>query len=226
MVAKLTRLTHKNSSTTAPNDREVYHLELSLQAASPETFGYTFVNCFIVTVSSHKCFHFFTFLWLFLDAFHCKHQVIFLGKLRPSWCGFILPSSKLSVFKAISVSLNGKCWKAGRGWNQFTDTDVCGPRVVYNYCPPLYAAQGHGKQVEGSVRRDGARTTAPCGLCCPIVTNPRSIYTQDGIVLQRPVILVGGGGCWAVGSRHRSVACTCECRNANSTRLEETQTFK
>jgi len=29
------------SDATVPNGRELYHLEFSLQAASPETFGYT-----------------------------------------------------------------------------------------------------------------------------------------------------------------------------------------
>jgi hypothetical protein len=36
MAAKLTRV-----DTTAPSGRKLYHLQLSLQAASPETFGYT-----------------------------------------------------------------------------------------------------------------------------------------------------------------------------------------
>jgi hypothetical protein len=36
MVAKLTRLTQKNSDTTAPSGRELYHFQFSLQAASPE----------------------------------------------------------------------------------------------------------------------------------------------------------------------------------------------
>jgi hypothetical protein len=39
--------THKtdsqNSDITAPNGRELYHLQFSLQAASLETFGYTLV---------------------------------------------------------------------------------------------------------------------------------------------------------------------------------------
>jgi hypothetical protein len=34
----------ENSDTTAPSGRELYHLQFSIQAASPETFGYTFVN--------------------------------------------------------------------------------------------------------------------------------------------------------------------------------------
>jgi hypothetical protein len=42
MATKLTRLTQK-SDTAAPSGRELYHLQLSLMAASPETFGYTFV---------------------------------------------------------------------------------------------------------------------------------------------------------------------------------------
>jgi len=39
----------QNSDTTALSDRELYHLQFSLQAASPETFGYTLV------CSSHIC---------------------------------------------------------------------------------------------------------------------------------------------------------------------------
>jgi hypothetical protein len=31
----------QNSDTTAPSSRELYHLQFSRQAASPETFGYT-----------------------------------------------------------------------------------------------------------------------------------------------------------------------------------------
>jgi hypothetical protein len=48
MAAKLTRLTHKISDTTAPSGRKLYHLEFSFQAVSPETFGY-------VLVSPHIC---------------------------------------------------------------------------------------------------------------------------------------------------------------------------
>jgi hypothetical protein len=33
----------QNSDITALNGRELYHLQFSLQAASPETFGYTLV---------------------------------------------------------------------------------------------------------------------------------------------------------------------------------------
>jgi hypothetical protein len=34
----------QNSDTTASNGRELYYLQFSLQAASPETFGYTLVH--------------------------------------------------------------------------------------------------------------------------------------------------------------------------------------
>jgi hypothetical protein len=33
----------QSSDTTAPSGRELYHLQFSLQAASPETYGYTLV---------------------------------------------------------------------------------------------------------------------------------------------------------------------------------------
>jgi hypothetical protein len=39
----LWRQNSQNSDTTAPSGRELYHLQFSLQAASPETFGYTLV---------------------------------------------------------------------------------------------------------------------------------------------------------------------------------------
>jgi hypothetical protein len=44
MTAKRTRLTHKIAIINAPSGREQYHLQFSLQAVSPETFGYTFVD--------------------------------------------------------------------------------------------------------------------------------------------------------------------------------------
>jgi hypothetical protein len=34
----------QNSDTTAPSGKKLFHLHFSLQAASPETFGYTFVR--------------------------------------------------------------------------------------------------------------------------------------------------------------------------------------
>jgi hypothetical protein len=33
----------QNSDTTAPSDRELYHIQFLLQAASLETFGYTLI---------------------------------------------------------------------------------------------------------------------------------------------------------------------------------------
>jgi hypothetical protein len=53
MTAKLTTLSHKKSGITALNDKELYHLQFSLQAASPETFGYTFVLCGVPDVELH-----------------------------------------------------------------------------------------------------------------------------------------------------------------------------
>jgi hypothetical protein len=41
--SKIHYIDSQNSETTAPNGREVYHLQFSLQVASPETFGYALV---------------------------------------------------------------------------------------------------------------------------------------------------------------------------------------
>jgi hypothetical protein len=43
MAAKSTKSDSQNSDTTARSGRELYHLQFSLQAASPETFGYSLV---------------------------------------------------------------------------------------------------------------------------------------------------------------------------------------
>jgi hypothetical protein len=43
MAVELTRRTHKMAIITAPSGRELYHLQFSLQAVSPETFGYALV---------------------------------------------------------------------------------------------------------------------------------------------------------------------------------------
>jgi hypothetical protein len=45
MAAKRTRLTHK----IAIQLHQLYHLQFSLQAASPETFGYTLVPALGIT---------------------------------------------------------------------------------------------------------------------------------------------------------------------------------
>jgi hypothetical protein len=39
----------QNSDTTASSGRELYHLQFSLQAASPETFGYTLVYSMVAS---------------------------------------------------------------------------------------------------------------------------------------------------------------------------------
>jgi hypothetical protein len=44
MATKLTRLTHKIATQLEPSGRELYDLQFSLQADSPETFGYTLVE--------------------------------------------------------------------------------------------------------------------------------------------------------------------------------------
>jgi hypothetical protein len=43
IAAKLTGLDSSNGVTTTPSGRELYHLQFSLKAASPEAFGYTVV---------------------------------------------------------------------------------------------------------------------------------------------------------------------------------------
>jgi hypothetical protein len=44
----------QNTDTTAPSGRELYHLQFSLQADNPETFGYTFLTCAFEMVSLHN----------------------------------------------------------------------------------------------------------------------------------------------------------------------------
>jgi hypothetical protein len=54
MGAKLTRLTYKIAIQLHLVAVELHHLQFSLQAASPETFGYTLVYVMPVTVISVK----------------------------------------------------------------------------------------------------------------------------------------------------------------------------
>jgi hypothetical protein len=44
---KIHQTDSQNSDTTALSDRELYHLRFSLQAVSPETFGYTVVCMYV-----------------------------------------------------------------------------------------------------------------------------------------------------------------------------------
>jgi hypothetical protein len=46
----------QNSDATAPSGRELYHLQFSLQAASPETFGYTLVFHMALDKAKDYCF--------------------------------------------------------------------------------------------------------------------------------------------------------------------------
>jgi hypothetical protein len=73
--------THKtdsrNNDTTASSGKELYHLQFSLQTASPETFGYTFV-CLPENVMLHNDIQRVPLLQLanFLD-FSCTRYVVF-----------------------------------------------------------------------------------------------------------------------------------------------------
>jgi len=44
----------QNSDTIAPTGTELYHVQLSLQAASPETFGYTLISFMYTEITSLK----------------------------------------------------------------------------------------------------------------------------------------------------------------------------
>jgi len=55
------------SDTTAPSRRELYHLQFSLQAASPGTFGYTLV-LFTSSYLQRKMFT--SFFITYLSVFH------------------------------------------------------------------------------------------------------------------------------------------------------------
>jgi hypothetical protein len=44
----------QNSDTTAPSGRELYHLQFSLQAVSPETSGYTLIGAHLALLYSSR----------------------------------------------------------------------------------------------------------------------------------------------------------------------------
>jgi hypothetical protein len=53
VAAKLTILNHK-TDTIAPSGRQLYHLQFSLQTASPETFGYILVHANLLQFFFHN----------------------------------------------------------------------------------------------------------------------------------------------------------------------------
>jgi hypothetical protein len=78
MASKLTRLTKKNSDTTAPSGRELRHLQFSLQTASPETFGYTLVHflCSFVNILAPMTKH------RVIQAWRQAANILHLGSRR------------------------------------------------------------------------------------------------------------------------------------------------
>jgi hypothetical protein len=70
--------THKtdsqNSDTTAPGGRGLYHLQFSLQAASPETFGYTLIK-FIPT---WKCISYTTHNDRISRGYDCYLRILYI----------------------------------------------------------------------------------------------------------------------------------------------------
>jgi hypothetical protein len=54
MAGKKNYTDSQNSDTTASSGRELYHLQFSLQAASPETFGYTLVFLTVIRTSRQR----------------------------------------------------------------------------------------------------------------------------------------------------------------------------
>jgi hypothetical protein len=52
--SKIHQTDSQNSYTTAPNDRELYHMQFLLQAANPKTSGYTLIFFIIRILSSRQ----------------------------------------------------------------------------------------------------------------------------------------------------------------------------
>jgi hypothetical protein len=70
MAAEFTRLTHKRE-TTASSGGELYHLQFSLQATSPETFGYT-----LVVKKLHDFYGLWKIITVFTGAHHSKKKLM------------------------------------------------------------------------------------------------------------------------------------------------------
>jgi hypothetical protein len=56
MAAQLTRLAHKIAIQLHLNGRELYHLQFSLQTASPGTFGYTRILLVLISLVSESIY--------------------------------------------------------------------------------------------------------------------------------------------------------------------------
>jgi hypothetical protein len=77
----------QNSDTTAPGGRELYHLQFSLQAASPKTFGCTLVFMQPVGIKSHEYpifIHYCSFHILFIQYHYIASTAVLQSASFPS----------------------------------------------------------------------------------------------------------------------------------------------
>jgi hypothetical protein len=100
MVAKSHYTDSQNSDTTAPSGRELYHLQFSLQAASPETFGYTLVltwtfHGFLPIVSMFQFLTLLVLLWS--PCFMLEDTTILYSHSYPSF-GFSFSTSMVTTW--------------------------------------------------------------------------------------------------------------------------------
>jgi len=80
MATKLNRMTQQNSDRTAPSSTELYHLQFSLPAARPKTFGYTLVLCGLsIPVWNWKWTHYFQDVKSYFATWHFSFRNIQCG---------------------------------------------------------------------------------------------------------------------------------------------------
>jgi hypothetical protein len=75
---ELRRQNSQNSDTTAPSGRQLYHLQFSLQAASPESFGYILVKLWCLRSEELNCGY--AIVWIVLLGVSELQNDTFLGQ--------------------------------------------------------------------------------------------------------------------------------------------------
>jgi hypothetical protein len=112
----------RNSDTTSHSDRELYHLQFSLQAASPETFGYALVH---VTEYPQGSRDLFTWSRYSLKIYRWCKKKSRLGII--SWAIPIQFTFSIN-FRFLSVRMNSDVSQALGNWNLPRAIPCCSPR--------------------------------------------------------------------------------------------------
>jgi hypothetical protein len=116
----------QNCDTTAPTGRELYHYQFSLQAASPETFGYTLLRCRSLKISMTISVN------IFREIFR------FLITIRNIFCMVMT----WTLYSYVSILLPEAFWSRSLGFRTFCV--ICTAHFLINTRPSMFCSEWMG----------------------------------------------------------------------------------